>query len=64
MLTQRGRFHAAANHQKDVAQIYETDIQDLKEAYEAYNLAAEWYSNEDFFYLLTNKNVFNYFLSL
>ncbi|KAI8320489.1 TPR-like protein [Martensiomyces pterosporus] len=47
LLTERGRFHAAASHQKEVAQIYESDLSDPENAMEAYQLAADWYSSED-----------------
>lgn len=42
-----GRFSTAANNQKQIAEIYEQDIGDFKEAMDAYELAAEWYSGED-----------------
>ncbi|KAJ1943597.1 vesicular-fusion protein S17, partial [Linderina macrospora] len=47
LLTENGRFHAAASHQKEVAQLYESDLADLENAMEAYQLAADWYASED-----------------
>nr|CAG8477215.1 2119_t:CDS:2 [Entrophospora candida] len=41
ILTDRGRFQAAANLQKDIAQIYESDLVDLEKAMQAYEIAAE-----------------------
>ncbi|CAG8432808.1 11488_t:CDS:2 [Diversispora eburnea] len=35
ILTDRGRFQAAAGHQKDIAQIYESDLVDLEKAMQA-----------------------------
>eukprot|EP00842_Homolaphlyctis_polyrhiza_P004679 jgi/Hompol1/5211/HPOL_004235-RA len=47
ILTQRGRFSGAASNQKQVAEIYESDIGDAAKAMEAYEQAAEWYAGED-----------------
>ncbi|KAJ3313723.1 hypothetical protein HDU76_002559 [Blyttiomyces sp. JEL0837] len=47
ILTERGRFAAAASNQKQVAEMYETDLNDLQKACEAYEKAAEWYQGED-----------------
>ncbi|KAK9723350.1 vesicular-fusion protein S17 [Basidiobolus ranarum] len=47
ILTERGRFHAAAGHQKDIAQIYESDLIDIERAMNSYELAADWYSGEE-----------------
>lgn len=47
LLTERGRFSAAANNQKQIAEIYETDLQDYEKAMLAYEQAADWYSAED-----------------
>ncbi|CAJ0836518.1 3685_t:CDS:2 [Entrophospora sp. SA101] len=47
ILTDRGRFQAAANLQKDIAQIYESDLVDLEKAMQAYEIAAEWYLGEE-----------------
>ncbi|KAJ3349240.1 vesicular-fusion protein S17 [Kappamyces sp. JEL0680] len=43
----KGRFSTAANNQKQIAEIYEQDIGDMKAAMDAYETAAEWYSGED-----------------
>ncbi|KAI8902255.1 soluble NSF attachment protein [Globomyces pollinis-pini] len=47
ILTEKGRFSSAASNQKQIAEIYETDIVDYQKAGEAYELAAEWYAGED-----------------
>ena len=47
LLTERGRFASAANNQKQIAEIYETDIVDYEKAMLAYEQAADWYSGED-----------------
>ena len=47
ILTDRGRFHAAAQHQKTMAEIYETDLVDLEKSMKAYEVAGEWYSGEE-----------------
>ncbi|CAG8532074.1 26530_t:CDS:2 [Dentiscutata erythropus] len=47
ILTDRGRFQAAAGHQKDIAQIYESDLIDLEKAMQAYEIAADWYAGEE-----------------
>ncbi|KAI9293333.1 TPR-like protein [Neoconidiobolus thromboides FSU 785] len=47
ILTERGRFHSAAIQQKEIAQLYETELNNLNEAMASYELAAEWYSSED-----------------
>ncbi|PIA17784.1 TPR-like protein [Coemansia reversa NRRL 1564] len=47
LLTERGRFHAAASHQKEVAKVCEEELSDLKRAIDAYQLAADWYMSED-----------------
>jgi alpha-soluble NSF attachment protein len=47
ILTERGRFQSAASNQKQIAEIYETDIGDIRKAMEAYDKAAEWYTTED-----------------
>lgn len=45
-MTERGRFHAAATHEKEIATIYEVDLQDLQRAMEAYDTAADWFLGE------------------
>ncbi|KAJ3102614.1 hypothetical protein HDU97_000398 [Phlyctochytrium planicorne] len=47
LLTEKGRFSAAASNQKQIAEIYETDVGDLEKAMVAFETAAEWYSGED-----------------
>ncbi|CAG8559036.1 8132_t:CDS:2 [Ambispora leptoticha] len=47
ILTDRGRFQAAAGHQKDIAQIYESDLVDLEKAMHSYEIAADWYAGEE-----------------
>ena len=47
LLTERGRFASAANNQKQIAEIYESDIVDFEKAMGAYEKAADWYSGED-----------------
>jgi alpha-soluble NSF attachment protein len=47
LLTERGRFSAAANNQKQIAEIYETDLVDYEKAMLAYEQAADWYLAED-----------------
>ncbi|KAJ3278840.1 hypothetical protein HK104_001987 [Borealophlyctis nickersoniae] len=47
ILTDRGRFQAAATNQKQIAEIYETEIADFEKAMHAYEIAAEWFQGED-----------------
>ncbi|KAI8923368.1 soluble NSF attachment protein [Entophlyctis helioformis] len=47
ILTEKGRFSAAATNQKQIAEIYESDVGDVEKAMNAYELAAEWYAGED-----------------
>ncbi|KAI9004124.1 soluble NSF attachment protein [Gaertneriomyces semiglobifer] len=47
ILTEKGRFQAAANNQKQIAELYETDLADVEKSMHAYELAAEWYHGED-----------------
>jgi alpha-soluble NSF attachment protein len=47
ILTANGRFTTAATNQKQIAEIYEIEVQDLAASMEAYEQAAEWYSGED-----------------
>ncbi|KAI8817118.1 soluble NSF attachment protein [Fimicolochytrium jonesii] len=47
ILVEKGRFQAAANNQKQMAEIYETDLVDFEKAMHAYEIAAEWYHGED-----------------
>ncbi|KAG9296390.1 hypothetical protein G9A89_014982 [Geosiphon pyriformis] len=47
IFTDRGRFQVAAGHQKEIAQIYESDLVDLERAMQAYEIAADWYAGEE-----------------
>lgn len=47
ILTEMGKFTAAAKNQKAMAEIYEKDIVDYEAAMDAYDRAGEWYSGED-----------------
>ncbi|KAJ1558430.1 hypothetical protein HK096_000858, partial [Nowakowskiella sp. JEL0078] len=47
ILTERGRFQPAATNQKQIAEIYENDLNDLENSMRAYELAAEWYAGEE-----------------
>jgi alpha-soluble NSF attachment protein len=47
ILTEKGRFQTAANNQKLIAEMYETEVGDLDKAMRAYELAADWYAGED-----------------
>lgn len=46
-LTKAGRFRQAADREKEIGQIYLTEINDLRKACESYERAGEWYSQED-----------------
>jgi alpha-soluble NSF attachment protein len=46
MLTDEGRFSMAAKYHKDVAEIYENDLSDKKQAAAHYERAAELYEGE------------------
>jgi alpha-soluble NSF attachment protein len=47
VFTEKGRWNMAAGHQKTVAELYETELNDLAKALEAYEIAADWYAGED-----------------
>ncbi|KAJ3226960.1 vesicular-fusion protein S17 [Clydaea vesicula] len=47
ILSERGRFQAAATNQKQIAEIYEVDLENFEKSLNAYELAAEWFSGED-----------------
>lgn len=47
MLKEAGRFHSAAGYQKQVAEVYESDLVDLPNAMKYYEESAELYSGED-----------------
>lgn len=46
-LTKGGRFRQAADREKEIAQIYIQEKQDLSKGCESYERAAEWYVQED-----------------
>jgi len=46
-LIEKGKLNQAANHQKTIAEIYETDLMDVEKALESYETAADWYSTEN-----------------
>ncbi|KAI0257363.1 vesicular-fusion protein SEC17 [Lactifluus subvellereus] len=46
-LTQAGRFRQAADREKEIAQIYLQDRNDLRHACESFERAGEWYAQED-----------------
>jgi alpha-soluble NSF attachment protein len=45
--TDLGRFGIAAKHQKEIAEIYETELVDLEKAIAAYEQAADWFQGEE-----------------
>lgn len=47
LLTPKGRFHMAAKYQKEIASLYENELNQLNEAIDAYILAGDWYAMED-----------------
>ena len=47
ILSEKGRFQTAANNQKQIAEIYESDLNDEEAALSAYQIAADWYFTED-----------------
>jgi Soluble NSF attachment protein, SNAP len=46
-LTQGGRFRQAADREKEIAQIYLQEQNDLRRACESFERAGEWYAQED-----------------
>ena len=46
-LTKSGRFRQAADREKEIAQIYIQEKQDLAKGCESYERAGEWYAQED-----------------
>ncbi|KAH9081894.1 vesicular-fusion protein SEC17 [Lactarius deliciosus] len=46
-LTQAGRFRQAADREKEIAQIYLQEQQDLRRACESFRRAGDWYAQED-----------------
>ena len=45
--TQAGRFRQAADREKEIAQIYIREQNDVRNACESYIRAGEWYQQED-----------------
>ncbi|KAK9332815.1 soluble NSF attachment protein [Lipomyces starkeyi] len=46
LFTQRGQFRRAATYTQDLATLYETELNDLDRAMDAYDEAGEWLSND------------------
>ncbi|KAK9479140.1 soluble NSF attachment protein [Lipomyces japonicus] len=46
LFTQRGQFRRAATYKQDLATLYETELDDLDRAMDAYDEAGEWFSND------------------
>ncbi|KAI6129195.1 soluble NSF attachment protein [Pisolithus croceorrhizus] len=46
-LTSSGRFRQAADREKEIAQIYQHELHDLRRACDSYERAADWYAQED-----------------
>lgn len=46
-LCKAGRFRQAADREKEIAQIYLKELNDLRKACESYERAGEWYEQED-----------------
>ena len=46
-LTQAGRFRQAADREKEIAQIWIQEKQDLEKGCKSYERAGEWYAQED-----------------
>ena len=46
-LTASGRFRQAADREKEIAQIYQHDLSDIRRACESLERAGDWYSQED-----------------
>jgi len=46
-LTQAGRFRQAADREKEIAQIYLQEQNDLRRACESFQRAGDWYAQED-----------------
>jgi len=47
LFTDEGRFSIAAKHQKDLAELYETEAQDLQSAMDSYQTAADYFEGEN-----------------
>lgn len=46
LFTKKGQFRRAANFKFELGEIYEQDLNDFKNAIEAYETSAEWYSQD------------------
>lgn len=55
LFTKRGQFRRGANFKFELGEIYENDLNDYKNAIDAYETAAEWYS-QDQAVALANKS--------
>lgn len=47
LFAERGRFHTAAKHSKDLAELYEEQLNMPEKAIYYYQRAADWYQGED-----------------
>lgn len=45
--TSKGNFRRAATHKQNLAELYETEVGDQKKAMESYELAANWFENDN-----------------
>ncbi|PSS19986.1 hypothetical protein M430DRAFT_138032 [Amorphotheca resinae ATCC 22711] len=45
--TAKGNFRRAATHKQNLAELYETEVGDQKKAMESYELAANWFENDN-----------------
>ena len=46
-LTTSGRFRQAADREKEIAQLYQHELNDLPKACESFEQAGDWYAQED-----------------
>lgn len=46
-LTGLGRFRQAADREKEIAQIYQHELNDIRKACDSLERAGDWYSQED-----------------
>jgi alpha-soluble NSF attachment protein len=46
-LTASGRFRQAADREKEIGQIYLTEMNDVRKACESFERAADWYAQEE-----------------
>jgi len=45
--TSKGSFRRAATHKQNLAEVYETEINDPKKAMESYEVAAGWFESDN-----------------